>query len=834
MRRFKWLMIGALALLLALFGTAAFAQEGDALVRFVHTVPGAAAIDVYVNDELTISGLDFGQATDYLTMPAGAYTVSVTQNGLTTVLWEQEITPTAGTASTLIASSTNPLLFSVYNDSLAPLDIGKARITVIHALDGGPTVDVLIAGNRSVFPDVAYNTPTGSIDLDLSVEYEMGVVPAGEGVENAIVPPAVVPLTSGAVFTYVVYGTANNPALLLLSAPAAARADDGFVRVGHAIPGAPEVDVYFNGVRVISRLPFAATTQYISAPAGDYSVEVRVAGSGAEVANANLTLESGARLTGLAVGTLETPVLAGFADDLGGIDSATAVLQVINALPDSENGSVSLGDNVLVDGLVFLDTQTVSFAASSEAAVVSVTVDGDDAELDLPTAPFYGGVYYTLALIAGEDGPQVLALDPVSIAQTAGSAPGAETLGAVAEAPTEAPTPAPAATEVVTAPEAPSASSEVTGGTAATPTPAPIVSLTGGPTGIVVNLDPTANLRLRQYPNTGSFTLHLLPLGTTVLVNGREGIEEFPEGVPTSTPLPDATPFVDPATFLTSPRADLAPETTWLNVTYPTPDGGTITGWAIALYLNVRDSDGQPQRLADLPLIPRNRPGEALNTAITPPPPPSDRVTVVVTGINPGANLNLRRTPETGGEVLASIPAGTVLDFVGLNEARTWVFVRYLPLEGGTVTGWVAFDFVTFNFNGRTVQLDELEQRRLLTITPDDTRGAVEANVSPVVAPTRDPLRDAIVASVTGINPGANLNLRRTPNVQGEVLAPIPSGTILLVLGRTEDSVWLEVSYEGQVGWVASQYVTLTFNGAAVDINTVPVTSLRLTPTPGA
>jgi uncharacterized protein YraI len=349
----------------------------------------------------------------------------------------------------------------------------------------------------------------------------------------------------------------------------------------------------------------------------------------------------------------------------------------------------------------------------------------------------------------------------------------------------------------------------------------------------VIGLDPTANLRLRQYPNTGSYTLHLAPVGTVLIVNGREGAEIYPETIPTPTLLPESTPFVDPVTLLTG-NQDLAPESTWLNVTYVTPDGGSITAWSIATFLDVRDADGERQRLRELPTVPRNQAGGAAGTSITPPPDTEDRVTVIVIGINAGANLNLRRTPTTDGEVLAPVPAGTVLDFLGINEARTWMFVRYISLDGITYTGWANASFLELNFNGQRTTLEFLQGRNLLVITPEDTRGTAEAGAPPVVAATRDPLRNVVVAEVTGVNADANLNLRRTPNVQGEVLTPIPSGSILIVVGRTEDSAWLEVTYEGQNGWVASQFVTLTFNGALVDINTVPISSLRLTPTTAA
>ncbi|MFN8375243.1 MAG: DUF4397 domain-containing protein [Anaerolineae bacterium] len=831
MQRLKWFILSiAVLLALTLFGAVASAQNGDALVRFVHVVPGAQAIDIYVDGQRTVAGLEYGQGTDYLSFPAGTYNVAVTQTGLTTTLWEQSITATADTASTLVASSISQLTFTVYTDSLAALDLGKARVTVIHALADGPSVDALIAGNRSVFPDLQYNTPTGTIDLDLSVEYPMAIVPANEGVENALIPEEVLPLTSGSLFTYIIYGTPNSPEKLLLSAPVTPSDNAGFVRLAHVIPGGQDVDVFFNDVRVATRVAFGATTQYIAASPDTYEVSIRTSGSGDSLAGANLTLDAGNYLSVVVSGSVDAPTLVPVGDDFSNVDGATALISVVNALPNSEDAIVALADGTeLFSGVNYLDTGMTSTAPTDEAVSVSVQADGENLLIDLPAVPLHAGAYYTLVIYAGEEQAEAAWIDAVSVAQGIGSAPGDDSLGQVAQAPTAVPTEVPAVA-------APTQSSEVTAETPAAPTAAPVVSSSSSVTATVVGLDPTANLRLRQYPNTGSYTLHLVSVGTVLTVNGREGAEIYPEGVATPTLAPEATAFVDPATLLTSRNQDLAPETTWLNITYNTPDGGTITAWALAQFLQVRDAEGASQRLADLPLIPRNRAGEAANTSITPPPDTQDRVTVVVIGINPGANLNLRRTADTAGEVLAPIPSGTVLEFLGVNQARTWVFVRYISLDGINYTGWVNLSFTQINLNDQPTTFDVLQARSLLVITPDDTRGTAEAGAPPVVAATRDPLRNVVVAEVTGVNPGANLNLRRTPNSQGEVLAPIPAGSLLVVLGRTEDTTWVEVSYEGQNGWVASQYVTLTFNGALVDINTLQVTSLRLTatPTPGA
>ncbi|NJL92249.1 MAG: SH3 domain-containing protein [Anaerolineae bacterium] len=101
------------------------------------------------------------------------------------------------------------------------------------------------------------------------------------------------------------------------------------------------------------------------------------------------------------------------------------------------------------------------------------------------------------------------------------------------------------------------------------------------------------------------------------------------------------------------------------------------------------------------------------------------------------------------------------------------------------------------------------------------------------------PVREIIQATVT-LNSGTSLQLRRTPSVNGESLALIPNATQLEVLGQftVEDPAdlgtltipqWLFVTAEdpstgaGLQGWVAAQFVVLTFRGRLFSLNDVPV-----------
>jgi uncharacterized protein YraI len=110
----------------------------------------------------------------------------------------------------------------------------------------------------------------------------------------------------------------------------------------------------------------------------------------------------------------------------------------------------------------------------------------------------------------------------------------------------------------------------------------------------------------------------------------------------------------------------------------------------------------------------------------------------------------------------------------------------------------------------------------LFEVIPSDTVGGVRGNVTPLTLPTVDPLKDQFVATVQ-LNSGANLQLRRFPDPTSESLNLIASGTQLIISSRNELGDWLKVTFEGEDGWINSEFVRVTFNGATVSVDEIPV-----------
>lgn len=57
--------------------------DDESRVRFVHTVPDAPAVDVFAGEDRLIENVAFGEASAFLTIPSGAFDLSVRPTGET-------------------------------------------------------------------------------------------------------------------------------------------------------------------------------------------------------------------------------------------------------------------------------------------------------------------------------------------------------------------------------------------------------------------------------------------------------------------------------------------------------------------------------------------------------------------------------------------------------------------------------------------------------------------------------------------------------------------------------------------------------------------------------
>lgn len=152
-----------------------------------------------------------------------------------------------------------------------------------------------------------------------------------------------------AVAALLLFGAAGLP-----SSDAAAQSGTGRVRVMHASPDTPAVDVFVDGQKAISALAFPNATGYVALPAGPHEVKVFPApsdGTGTPALQATLTVEAGRDYTVLAVGRLGdgSLTLLPLADDNTAPAAGKVRVRFVHASPDAPAVDIAVrGTSTLV------------------------------------------------------------------------------------------------------------------------------------------------------------------------------------------------------------------------------------------------------------------------------------------------------------------------------------------------------------------------------------------------------------------------------------------------------------------------------------------------------
>lgn len=182
-------LLCALAATVAVAGMV-LAQSGGARVRIVHASPDAPAVDIYVNGGKVLENLPFREYSEYLSLPAGTYTVEIKVTGTDTTVKQLSVPVQADKDYTAIAvgyAGGNQPGFDVMlleDDNSAPAD-GRVKIRVAHTAPGAPAVDVYVTtpfetlmGKEPVLTNVPFKAASGYLSVPIGM-YQARVAVAG-------------------------------------------------------------------------------------------------------------------------------------------------------------------------------------------------------------------------------------------------------------------------------------------------------------------------------------------------------------------------------------------------------------------------------------------------------------------------------------------------------------------------------------------------------------------------------------------------------------------------------------------------------------------------------
>lgn len=377
------------------------------IVQIVHASPDAPAVDVLLNGEVALTGVDYKDSSGWGDFDAGTYSVEVQgilPGGNAAVIGPADLTFEADTINTVVAlndvQNIEPIVLTQPDTAVSA---GAARVWVLHAannvqtLVGGP-VDVYVTAPDA---DLTAEAPLGSFnfketlpadgpaeltagdyqirvgvgtpgDPNFLLAYDSGTVTLPDGADLVI---AAVPNTTlgESPVSLVVLDSDGSSEILSDGTPAA-------LRVVHASSNTPAVDVFADGAALIEGLEFpnfAPVDGPTEVTAGTYSVAVAPAGAGVEgaaIGPADLEFAAGTTTDVIAVGRL------------GGTEGTIEELTV--TLADDDPRQIPLFAKVRI-----IHASVTAASLDPDTVDIYVTAPGTDIT-DESVAPTLTGVAY--------------------------------------------------------------------------------------------------------------------------------------------------------------------------------------------------------------------------------------------------------------------------------------------------------------------------------------------------------------------------------------------------------------------------------------------------------
>lgn len=216
-------------------------------------------------------------------------------------------------------------------------------------------------------------------------------------------------------------------ALASIAVPVAA-ADDAMVRVLHASPDAPAVDVKVDDANVLTNVPFKTISEYLAVPGGTYNIKVCATGTDTCVIDADLTFDAGKMYTVAATNALAS-IEAQVLIDAPVPTADKTQVRVVHFSADTpavdvltQDGSAKVVENLAYpDATDYLTLDPASYDLKVCAAADNTACPLDPGALDLAAGTSYS--VFAVGSLAGETLDAVVAVDAEYTAPAASPTP---------------------------------------------------------------------------------------------------------------------------------------------------------------------------------------------------------------------------------------------------------------------------------------------------------------------------------------------------------------------------------------------------------------------------
>jgi hypothetical protein len=191
------------------------------------------------------------------------------------------------------------------------------------------------------------------------------------------------------------------------------RDEKAYIRILHASPDAPGVDVYANNNLVARNLTYKSFTEYTEIVPGQYNIKVFPAGSTSNpVIDTNITVPPNSIFTVAAVGTLSAISLQPISEPILAIPPGKLYVRFAHLSPDAPNVDITLADGTILFRNVGFRGVADYIPVNQGTYTIYVKLTGTDKTvLYVPNIRLTAGRFYTIyavGLASGSPPLQVL------------------------------------------------------------------------------------------------------------------------------------------------------------------------------------------------------------------------------------------------------------------------------------------------------------------------------------------------------------------------------------------------------------------------------------------
>jgi hypothetical protein len=416
---FNSIILGLIIFLISCFGSignssAAPAEDydGTASLRIMHASPDAPAVDILIDDFIVLRAVPYKAASPFFEIEPGLRNIKINATGTSATVIDEDIDFKENSFTTIIAVNfLSQIDALVLSDTDLPPAENTLKIRVVHGSATAPAVDVYVTAPGEdlttltpTIENLAFLESTDFLKIPQG-NYQIRVTPTG--LKTVAYDSGTIALNAGSILTTVAVNSTGGTSIISLVAltndaenPSLEIPDrQARIRIIHASPDAPNVDVLVDDTIVLSDVAFKQFNQdYLAVEAGSRNIKVNAAGTQTSVIDITPVLSPGTDYTALAVGFLAEiePLL--LTDDNTQPPAGKAKVRLIHASPDAPNVDVLVDDGVVLTNVPFkgfsefleVDAGERNFkvnATGTKTSVIDVTPSLED-----------GGVYLVIAV----------------------------------------------------------------------------------------------------------------------------------------------------------------------------------------------------------------------------------------------------------------------------------------------------------------------------------------------------------------------------------------------------------------------------------------------------